>query len=207
MLRKGYRMGLPLLLVLLLALSATALADRPAKPTNIVALAFLDEDRVGIYWTDPEEGAPITSYEISLDGSTWTNIGLVYSYEFTGLDMYNNYSDLYVRAVNADGAGATGELGDYWPVEEVVEPRITGPGYFPRDLTGYKVLSSPLEVRAGAGTEFEVIDTLPTGTMLKWIDWDGTGNWWRLMYNDGQSAGWVLRTTVRWKNAAYPEYR
>lgn len=208
MLRKVCRIGLPLLLVLALGLSSTALAIRPSEPQKILALAYINDDRVEVYWQDPEVGDPILDYQISLDGVNWTSIGLVHTYVFDNLDVYQNKVDLYLRAVNADGPGEFKMFLTYAPAVPGHDYPIGGePAYFPTDMTGYKVLTASLEVRSGAGTEFEVIDSIPSGAILKWIDWDSTGDWWRLLYNDGESAGWVQRTSVKWKNAAYPEIR
>ncbi|MCL2525813.1 MAG: fibronectin type III domain-containing protein, partial [Coriobacteriia bacterium] len=57
-------------------------------------------------WYIPQyTGKPITSYQVSRDGTNWTTVSSGRSFSFTGLTNGTTYT-LQVRAVNADGTGA-----------------------------------------------------------------------------------------------------
>ena len=49
--------------------------------------------------------AGATSYEVSVNGTSWTDIGNVTNYNFTGLSIPQGANTAYVRAKNAGGAG------------------------------------------------------------------------------------------------------
>jgi len=81
----------------------------PTVPQNVQANS--SNASATLSWANPRyTGKPLSSYQVSSNGgTTWTNVGMATSYTFTGLTNGTAYT-LAVRAINADGNGATGTV-------------------------------------------------------------------------------------------------
>ena len=91
--------------------SATTLAGLPGPPGSLV-VSKREANALTVTWTAAAgaAGFPVTSYEVSLDEGTWTDVGDVLTYRVTGLNVGTQYS-LQVRAVNANGSGPSEIVG------------------------------------------------------------------------------------------------
>ncbi len=79
--------------------------NTPAAPTNLASGA-ITHNSITLNWTKPAAAA---SYEVRRGSGTWTALGDVASYAFTGLTADTQYS-LQVRAKNAGGTSAAASL-------------------------------------------------------------------------------------------------
>ena len=86
-----------------------ALAAVPSAPQSLAATP--GDEQVALTWSAPESdgSSPITGYEVSSDGSNWTDVGDITGYTVTGLTNGQSYT-LSVRAVNAVGTGAEASI-------------------------------------------------------------------------------------------------
>jgi hypothetical protein len=87
----------------------------PGAPTSLGQTH--DWDQIDLTWAAPATGGAPTSYEVQLNGGTWTNVGLVLAHSFTGLTPNTAYT-YGVRGVNGAGNGtaaAGGTTTDYAP--------------------------------------------------------------------------------------------
>lgn len=108
-----------------------AMANIPAPPGPPHSLsAFGNDGKVRLSWNTPYYNGhrEITDYLVSADSISWTDVGRDRSYEFTGLVNGTTYT-LYVRAVNAVGAGEIASVQG--------TPRSIGGGYVGGGSSGY----------------------------------------------------------------------
>jgi hypothetical protein len=84
--------------------NAVVPAGPPGAPT--ITSAVPDEKKVTVSWSAANaNGSAITTYQLSVNGGGWANVGTGGSHTVTGLADSTNYT-FQVRAVNDVGAGA-----------------------------------------------------------------------------------------------------
>ena len=98
-----------------------SLTDLPNVPTSLSEDA--SHNTSDLTWAAPSGGDAPTGYDVRLDSGSWVPVGLVLTYEFTGLTPDTTYS-LQVRATNAAGAGPSASISS----------TTTGPPDVPTDL-------------------------------------------------------------------------
>jgi hypothetical protein len=82
-------------------LTVTGVISPPGPITGLAVTAITATGATVSYNSTPTA----TSYEYTLDGTNWVNVGLVLSFPLSGLTQFTNYS-VAVRAVNSGGTGA-----------------------------------------------------------------------------------------------------
>jgi outer membrane protein OmpA-like peptidoglycan-associated protein len=94
--------------------AATAVGTTPLRPTNFSGNCRDANDSWGelslTFTPGSDGGSPITNYEYSFNNSTWTafspaNTTQPFVFNFTALNLPPNTVSIYLRAVNANGAG------------------------------------------------------------------------------------------------------
>lgn len=75
----------------------------PGVPTSLVGTPSIYTAELD--WSAPVSGGSPSSYEVRIDGGAATDVGLVLTHTFTGLDPLTTYT-LEVRAKNASGSSA-----------------------------------------------------------------------------------------------------
>jgi len=80
----------------------------PGAPTELAGEPF--DSEVSFTWAAPTNtgGLDITGYQVSINGSSWQNVGMTTQYNERGRN--GNPITLAVRAINGDGAGAETDL-------------------------------------------------------------------------------------------------
>jgi outer membrane protein OmpA-like peptidoglycan-associated protein len=93
---------------------ATAAGTTPLRPTNFSGNCRDANDSWGelslTFTPGSDGGSPITNYEYSFNNTTWTafspaNTTQPFVFNFTALNLPPNTVSIYLRAVNANGAG------------------------------------------------------------------------------------------------------
>lgn len=93
---------------------ATAAGTTPLRPTNFSGNCRDANDSWGelslTFTPGSDGGSPITNYEYSFNNTTWTafspaNTTQPFVFNFTALNLAPNTVSIYLRAVNANGAG------------------------------------------------------------------------------------------------------
>ena len=150
------------------AVAATP-STTPSAPTNLAATP--GDGFVALTWADPLDngGSPITSYQYSINGGvSWTAVpgssATTASYTVSGLTDGVSYT-FGIRAVNANGPGASSSIVSATPVAVPGAPTLTS--VTPGDTQATVVFSSPASDGGSAITAYTVTaQPQPTGTPI-----------------------------------------